>query len=141
MFCKAVAVYNHFPTIPRPCLDCSATVFHFHTVFRFCSTVQGLRKNKALIPISYCTLCTCSFFLMHNLCSIVHVYTYPYLPLNSYILHVCLPRKRNNSESLLRIGLNLVTVALESGGQSLCGFPSLAQLVQDMLSRNLFTVS
>lgn len=51
------------------------------------------------------------------------------------------PHERNNSESLLHIGLNLVTVALESGGQSLCSFPSLAQLVQDTLSRNLFTVS
>ena len=48
---------------------------------------------------------------------------------------------RTNSESLLYIGLNLVTVALESGRQNLCAFPSLAQLVQDALSRNLFTVS
>ena len=49
--------------------------------------------------------------------------------------------QRNNSESLLHIGLNLVTVVLESGREDLCRFPSLAQLVQDNLSRNLFTVS
>ena len=48
---------------------------------------------------------------------------------------------RTSSDSLLYIGINLITVALESGGRSLCGFPSLAQLVQDSLSRNLFTVS
>ena len=54
--------------------------------------------------------------------------------LHSLLLH------RHNSESLLHIGLNLVTVALECGGQSLCLFPSLALLVQDGLSRNLFTV-
>ena len=49
--------------------------------------------------------------------------------------------QRNNSESLLHIGLNLVTVVLESGREDLCRFPSLAQLVQDNLSRSLFTVS
>ena len=48
---------------------------------------------------------------------------------------------RHNSEPLIAIGLNLVTVAIETGATSLCQFPSLASLAQDGLCRNLMNVS
>ncbi|CAI8046654.1 Golgi-specific brefeldin A-resistance guanine nucleotide exchange factor 1 [Geodia barretti] len=57
-----------------------------------------------------------------------------------FLVSIINVKERNNSESLLHIGLNLVTVVLESGREDLCRFPSLAQLVQDNLSRSLFTL-
>jgi len=59
------------------------------------------------------------------------------------LLHSLLPLLlyRHNSEPLIAIGLNLVTVAIETGATSLCQFPSLASLAQDGLCRNLMNVS
>ena len=47
---------------------------------------------------------------------------------------------RNNSEAIVGIGLNLVTVAIESGSSHLCQFTSLSGLVQDNLCKYLLHV-
>ena len=48
---------------------------------------------------------------------------------------------RHNTDSLIAIGLNLISVVIECGSSHLCRFPALAGLVQDSLCKNLFRVS
>ena len=48
---------------------------------------------------------------------------------------------RHNTDSLIAIGLNLISVVIECGSSHLCRFPALAGLVQDNLCKNLFRVS
>ena len=47
---------------------------------------------------------------------------------------------RNNSEPIVAIGLNLVTVAIERGSTHLCQYSSLTALVQDSLCKFLLNV-
>ena len=48
---------------------------------------------------------------------------------------------RNNTERLICIGLDLVTVMLECGGKSLGDIKSLRVLMQDGLCHHLLTVN
>ena len=55
-------------------------------------------------------------------------------------MHVECVCSQGNSDALVGIGLNLVTVVIECSSQHLCLFPSLAALVQDTLSQHLIQV-
>ena len=64
-------------------------------------------------------------------CSLYHNHDYT----------ICISNYRQaNSDSLVAIGLNLITVVLECGSSHLCTFPGLVSLVQDNLSKYLFQV-
>lgn len=56
---------------------------------------------------------------------------------------VCLvnPHDRHNSETMIQVGLNLITVALEAGADNLGRFSSFLTLIRDETCRNLFAVS
>ena len=47
---------------------------------------------------------------------------------------------QGNSDALVGIGLNLITVATECGSSHLCRFQGLASLVQDSLCKHLIQV-
>ena len=51
------------------------------------------------------------------------------------------PFDRNNTEYMISVGLNLLTVALEVGSDALAAYPALLALVKDSLCQNLFSVS
>lgn len=55
---------------------------------------------------------------------------------------VCLvnPHDRHNSETMIQVGLNLITVALEAGADNLGRFSSFLSLVRDETCRNLFAL-
>ena len=48
---------------------------------------------------------------------------------------------RHNSNTMIHIGLSLMTVALESGANHVGQFSSLMNLVKDDMAKNLFSVS
>uniref|UniRef100_A0A2R5LB52 Putative pattern-formation protein/guanine nucleotide exchange factor n=1 Tax=Ornithodoros turicata TaxID=34597 RepID=A0A2R5LB52_9ACAR len=50
------------------------------------------------------------------------------------------PYDPQNTDSMISIGLSLVAVALESGGDQIGNFPSVLALVKDDLCRNLFAL-
>ena len=54
---------------------------------------------------------------------------------------MCAHSQPNNSDALVAIGLNLVTVVIECGSSHLCRFPVLASLVQDSLCKHVIQVS
>ena len=47
---------------------------------------------------------------------------------------------RNNTEYMITVGLNLLTVALEVGADYLANYPLLLSIVKDSLCRNLLSV-
>lgn len=51
------------------------------------------------------------------------------------------PLDSQNNEVMMQIGLSLLTVALESGADSIGNYNCLMVLVKDDLCRNLFSVS
>ncbi|XP_054719595.1 Golgi-specific brefeldin A-resistance guanine nucleotide exchange factor 1-like [Uloborus diversus] len=55
---------------------------------------------------------------------------------------VCLvnPHDRHNSETMIQVGLNLITVALEAGADNLGRFGSFLVLIRDETCRNLFAL-
>jgi hypothetical protein len=48
---------------------------------------------------------------------------------------------RNNTEYMMTVGLNLLTVALEVGADHVAHYPLLLSIVKDSLCRNLLSVS
>lgn len=48
---------------------------------------------------------------------------------------------RNNTEYMMTVGLNLLTVALEVGADHIAHFPLLLSIVKDSLCKNLLSVS
>jgi hypothetical protein len=49
--------------------------------------------------------------------------------------------RRNNTEYMMTVGLNLLTVALEVGADHIANYPLLLSIVKDSLCRNLLSVS
>lgn len=48
---------------------------------------------------------------------------------------------RNNTEYMMTVGLNLLTVALEVGADYVANYPLLLSIVKDTLCQNLLSVS
>jgi brefeldin A-resistance guanine nucleotide exchange factor 1 len=58
-----------------------------------------------------------------------------------FLISLCNPLDKQNTETMIHIGLTLLTVALEIGADSIGKYNSLLSLVKDELCRNLFSVS
>ena len=58
-----------------------------------------------------------------------------------FLISLCNPNDKQNSEKMLHIGLNLLTVALEVGADSIGQYQTLLALVKDDLCRNILSVS
>lgn len=58
-----------------------------------------------------------------------------------FLVSLINPLDRHNTDVMIHMGLSLLTVALESGADSIRTFKSLLYLVKDEMCRNLFTVS
>jgi brefeldin A-resistance guanine nucleotide exchange factor 1 len=58
-----------------------------------------------------------------------------------FLISLCNPLDKQNTETMIHMGLTLLTVALEIGADSIGKYNSLLSLVKDELCRNLFSVS
>lgn len=57
-----------------------------------------------------------------------------------FLISLCNPNDKQNSEKMLHIGLTLLTVALEVGADSIGQYQTLLVLVRDDLCRNIFSL-
>ncbi|GIY37714.1 golgi-specific brefeldin A-resistance guanine nucleotide exchange factor 1 [Caerostris darwini] len=57
-----------------------------------------------------------------------------------YLVSLVNPLDRHNSETMIQVGLNLLTVALEAGADNLGRFGSFLALIRDETCRNLFAL-
>ncbi|GFS40758.1 golgi-specific brefeldin A-resistance guanine nucleotide exchange factor 1 [Nephila pilipes] len=57
-----------------------------------------------------------------------------------YLVSLVNPQDRHNSETMIQVGLNLLTVALEAGADNLGRFGSFLVLIRDETCRNLFAL-
>ncbi|XP_015907017.1 Golgi-specific brefeldin A-resistance guanine nucleotide exchange factor 1 isoform X3 [Parasteatoda tepidariorum] len=57
-----------------------------------------------------------------------------------YLVSLVNPHDRHNSETMIQVGLNLLTVALEAGADNLGRFGSFLVLIRDETCRNLFAL-
>ncbi|XP_066992463.2 Golgi-specific brefeldin A-resistance guanine nucleotide exchange factor 1 [Anabrus simplex] len=57
-----------------------------------------------------------------------------------FLISLCNPLDKQNNETMVHLGLTLLTVALEIGADSVGKFNSLLSLVKDELCRNLFSL-
>ncbi|XP_035213232.1 Golgi-specific brefeldin A-resistance guanine nucleotide exchange factor 1-like isoform X2 [Stegodyphus dumicola] len=57
-----------------------------------------------------------------------------------YLVSLVNPHDRHNSETMIQVGLNLLTVALEAGADNLGRFASFLSLIRDETCRNLFAL-
>lgn len=58
-----------------------------------------------------------------------------------FLISLINPNDRHNSDSMIHLGLSLLTVAMETSADSVAPFTALISLVKDDLCRNLFFVS
>lgn len=58
-----------------------------------------------------------------------------------FLISLCNPLDKQNTEVMIHLGLTLLTVALEVGADSIGKYSTLLTLVKNELSRNLFSVS
>lgn len=63
------------------------------------------------------------------------------LELFRFLISLCNPLDKQNTEVMMHLGLQLLTVAFEVGADSIGKYASLLVLVKDDLCRNLFSVS
>lgn len=57
-----------------------------------------------------------------------------------FLVSLCSPLDKQNTEVMMHLGLSLLQVALEVSADALANFPSLLSLVKDDLCRNLILV-
>ena len=112
-------------------INCVLTAFvcTVHTVWR----VQIRREVYCIWPIRIHNLYDCTYVCptyVTDMYVVTHCSLY-------YCVFAC---RHANSDALVAIGLNLVTVVMECGSTHLCSFPGLASLVQDNLCKYLFQV-
>lgn len=58
-----------------------------------------------------------------------------------FLINLCNPADKQNTDVMIHLGLTLLTVAFEVGADSIGKYSSLLALVKDELCRNLFSVS
>lgn len=58
-----------------------------------------------------------------------------------FLISLCNPLDKQNTDVMIHLGLSLLTVAFEVGADSIGKYSSLLALVKDDLCRNLFSVS
>lgn len=58
-----------------------------------------------------------------------------------FLIMLCNPLDKQNTDTMMHMGLSLLTVALEVGADNIGRYDTLLQLVKDDLCRNLFAVS
>lgn len=57
-----------------------------------------------------------------------------------FLISLCNPNDKQNTDVMMHLGLSLLTVAFEVGADSIGKYSSLLRLVKDELCRNLFSV-
>ena len=57
-----------------------------------------------------------------------------------FLISLINPRDRHNNETMMSMGLALLTVALETGGGELSRFPALMEHLEDGMCKNLFSL-
>lgn len=58
-----------------------------------------------------------------------------------FLISLCNPADKQNTDAMIHMGLSLLTVALEVGADSIGNYDTLLNLVQDDMCKNLFAVS
>lgn len=58
-----------------------------------------------------------------------------------FLIALCNPLDKQNTDTMMHMGLSLLTVALEVGADHIGKYESLMVLVKDEMCRNLFAVS
>lgn len=58
-----------------------------------------------------------------------------------FLISLCNPMDKQNTDAMIHLGLTLLTVAFEVGADSIEKYSSLLALVKDDLCRSLFSVS
>lgn len=58
-----------------------------------------------------------------------------------FLISLCNPLDKQNTDAMIHLGLSLLTVAFEVGADNMKNYSSLLALVKDELCRNLFSVS
>lgn len=58
-----------------------------------------------------------------------------------FLITLCNPLDKQNTDAMIHMGLSLLTVALEVGADSIGNYDTLLNLVKDDMCKNLFAVS
>lgn len=58
-----------------------------------------------------------------------------------FLISLCNPLDKQNTDAMIHMGLSLLTIALEVGADSVGKYESLLEMVKDDLCRNVFAVS
>lgn len=58
-----------------------------------------------------------------------------------FLISLCNPLDKQNTDTMMHMGLTLLTVALEVGADSIGNYDTLMILVKDDMCKNLFAVS
>lgn len=58
-----------------------------------------------------------------------------------FLITLINPLDKQNTDNMIHMGLNLLTIALEVGADSIGKYDTLLEMVKDDLCRNLFSVS
>lgn len=58
-----------------------------------------------------------------------------------FLISLCDPLDKQNTDAMIHMGLSLLTIALEVGADSIGKYETLIEMVKDDLCRNVFAVS
>lgn len=58
-----------------------------------------------------------------------------------FLISLCNPMDKQNTDAMIHMGLSLLTIALEVGADSIGKYDTLLEMVKDDLCRNVFAVS
>ena len=96
-------------------------------------------KSDSLTPYGW----PCVRGLLRFLTTHINIYDKSVIHISSTFFLLIFPffLNRNNTEYMITVGLNLLTVALEVGADYLAHYPLLLSIVKDSLCRNVLSVS
>lgn len=58
-----------------------------------------------------------------------------------FLISLCSPLDKHNTDTMIHMGLSLLTIALEVGADSIGKYESLLEMIKDDLCKNIFAVS
>lgn len=58
-----------------------------------------------------------------------------------FLISLCNPMDKQNTDAMIHMGLSMLTIALEVGADSIGKYDTLLEMVKDDLCKNLFGVS
>lgn len=88
---------------------------------------------KTFIPNNFVDVMTTATLLPYGLACIRE--------LLRFLITLINPLDKQNTDAMIHMGLNLLTIALEVGADSIGKYDTLLEMVKDDLCRNLFSVS